>query len=520
LSPTTSAYAKIVGTSIATATIALSAVVVVRTLQCRSLRTKPIRSIGVFPKYARRFGAVNGLQGARQNHDGARSKTRRRRRRTCGHRAGGQAGSEAPPNADAAARELAKLDDLAYDQCREEEAKRFGVRVKTLDDAVRRYRGEDEAQATSLQFPVVEPCTTPVDGAGLLDDLAARLRRHVILPDHGAEAVALWIVFAWAFDALTIAPMIRISAPERACGKSRLLEVIGALVPKRLPTASTSTAAMFRVIEAHGPTVLVDETENFLTENRELIGVINSGYSRSQAYALRCTGDNHDVKAFRVWAPKVLCGIGELSDTLSSRCIIIRMVRKRTDEKVERLRADRLGWATALQSRCARWAADHIGHLREADADMPEALDDRAQDFWRPLIALADLVGGVWPARARDATVAMSAPRAAEKMSQGVRLLRDIRQVFDKSQVKAIAPEKLVKALSKIPESPWSGFGIGSGITARRVASLLADYEIQSQRNRDGRYSARRDFEDAWVRYCPARPLESVTTDTSDTPLK
>ncbi len=105
-------------------------------------------------------------------------------------------------------------------------------------------------------------------------------------------------------------------------------------------------------------------------------------------------------------------------------------------------------------------------------------------------------------------------------MSQGVRLLRDIRLVFDKSQVKAIAPTQLVHTLAKIPESPWAGIFGAPGITARRVASLLADYEIQSQRNRDSRFYARRDFEDAWASYCPAPPPASVTTVTSDTPLQ
>ena len=195
-------------------------------------------------------------------------------------------------------------------------------------------------------------------------------------------------------------------------------------------------------------------------------------------------------------------------------------MRKRTDEKVERLRADRQDWAEALQSRCARWAADNIERLRDADPKMPEELDDRAQDNWRPLVAIADQVGGVWPMRARTAAIAMSVPRAAKKMSRGIRLLRDIRLAFDEKKVETIAPEKLVKALGKIPETPWVGLGDGAGLTTRQMATMLAPYEIQSQRNRDGRFYDRRDFEDVWARYCPAPPPECVTSVTSDTPLK
>ncbi len=428
--------------------------------------------------------------------------------------------ADAPPDAEAAARELAKLSKLKYDQCREEEAKRLGVRLATLDESVRQYRGDEEAQATSLLFAKVGPSADPVDGAELLNEIAETLGRYVILPEHGADAVALWVLFSWAFDAWTIAPMIQISAPARACGKTRLLEVIGALVPKPLPTGSISAAALFRVVEAHSPCLLVDEIETFLPDNPELVGVLNNGYSRPQAFVVRCVGDDHDVKKFRVWGPKVLCGIGELPDALASRCISITMQRKRAGEKVERLRADRQHWAEAVRSRCARWAADYIAQLRELDPDMPEALDDRAQDNWRPIISIADMVGGDWPKCARMAAIALSAPRVAQEDSAGVLLLRDIRRVFEDRSADTIAPEALVDGLCTLSDAPWATWGRGKPITPHRVARLLSAYEIASHRNRDGRYYDRSDFDDAWSRYCADRPSESVTTDTGDTSMK
>jgi hypothetical protein len=116
--------------------------------------------------------------------------------------------------------------------------------------------------------------------------------------------------------------------------------------------------------------------------------------------------------------------------------------------------------------------------------------------------------------------MAMSELQTPPKESRGVRLLRDIRRVFEERQVAAIAPEKLVAALRELPESPWVGPGGVGGLSAQAVAGLLAPYKIQSQRNREGRYFDRRDFEDAWARYCEAPPPNAVTTVTSDTPLK
>lgn len=379
------------------------------------------------------------------------------------------------------------------------------------------FGNEREGKEYTILFPTQTPCFDQVDGAVLLNDIVARLKRHSVLPPLGGEAVALWVLFAWTLDAWSIAPLLQISAPERASGKSRLLEVVGALVPKPLASGSISAAAMFRVIEAHGPTLLVDEVDTFLTESRELIGVLNNGYLRSQAYVLRCHGDAHEVKPFCVWSPKVLCGIGDLPDTLASRCITIQMKRKRPSEKVERLRADRLAWATELKSRCARWAIDQLEQLRDADPHLPDELDDRAQDNWRPLVAIADQVGGGWPQMARAAAVAISAPRKAEKSSRGVQLLQDIRLVFDQEQASALAPEKLMAALRKLPDSPWATMGLGGGLTALQVAKLLAPYGIHSQRNHEGRYFDRRDFEDTWARYCPDVPQEPVASVTADT---
>ncbi len=45
--------------------------------------------------------------------------------------------AETPPDAEAAARELAKLSKLEYDQCRKAEAERLGVTLGALDSALK-----------------------------------------------------------------------------------------------------------------------------------------------------------------------------------------------------------------------------------------------------------------------------------------------------------------------------------------------------------------------------------------------
>ena len=64
---------------------------------------------------------------------------------------------EAEVDAETVARELAKLSPLAYDQRREEEAKRLGVRAKTLDETVRRIRGAGDAAGGEMKSPFTDP---------------------------------------------------------------------------------------------------------------------------------------------------------------------------------------------------------------------------------------------------------------------------------------------------------------------------------------------------------------------------
>ena len=50
-----------------------------------------------------------------------------------------------------------------------------------------------------------------------------------------------------------------------------------------------------------------------------------------------------------------------------------------------------------LRRRAARWVADHLPALQAADPAVPDELDDRQADNWRPLLAIADEAGGEWP---------------------------------------------------------------------------------------------------------------------------
>ena len=323
--------------------------------------------------------------------------------------------------------ELAALSPLAYDRRRESAAKLLGVRVGTLDAemAARRPRQtEPEGGGTPLLFSDPEPWPETVNGAGLLDDLSTFYSRYVVLPEGAADMLAVWTLHTYTQAAAQITPRLGIESPQKRCGKTTLLALIGAVVARPLPASNITPAALFRAIEQWRPTMLIDEADTFLPDNDELRGVLNAGHTRSQAYVIRTVGDEHEPRAFGVWAPVAIALIGKLPSTLADRALVIKMRRKLASEPVERLRLDRLKDTEALQRRCVRWAHDALADLYTRDPVMPEGLNDRAADNWRPLCAIAEVASGQWSHRLTKAIKALTPPEHDDEAA-GVMLLED-----------------------------------------------------------------------------------------------
>src|SRR6266404_1546618 len=80
--------------------------------------------------------------------------------------------------------------------------------------------------STLLQFPEVEPWDQLVNGGLLLDTLAQRVKRFVVLPKWAAEALALFTLHTYAFKLRDVSTYIGIESPEKQCGKTTLLTVL------------------------------------------------------------------------------------------------------------------------------------------------------------------------------------------------------------------------------------------------------------------------------------------------------
>lgn len=377
---------------------------------------------------------------------------------------------------------------------------------------------EREANTPERSGPVVvlpEPWDTSVQGSALLAELVSTVRRFVILTEPQAVAVALWIVATYIVDRAEVATRLAIESPTKSCGKTRLLEVLGALVRDGLPAANISAAALFRVVDRRRPTVLVDEADTFLARADEVKGLLNAGHSRTNSKVYRCEGDDNKAVEFDVFTFVALAMIGTLHDTLASRSIRIRMRRKVKGESVERWRVGR--HPEELQPLCRRirrWTEDHGLTLANSDPRMSEALTDRDEDNWRLLVAIADHAGESWGNRARSVALELSGLPVDDTEDWGVLLLEDIRALFAERDVDWIETAAMVQHLAGLDERPWPDIR-GKPITGRRIAKLLRRFDVRGHRTRNARGYQRDDFVTAWAQYCTTGPVPPPPSDTS-----
>ena len=362
---------------------------------------------------------------------------------------------------------------------------------------------------------MTDPTDHANEGAAILDRLHAIIVRYVILPSPEAiDAVVLWTAATHAQPAWAHAARLVIRAPEKRCGKSRLLDVVEGTCYNPLITVNASTAAVYRSIgEGEPPTILLDEADTIFgakagETNEDLRGLLNAGHQRNRP-TIRWNNASNKVEKIATFAMAALAGIGQMPDTIEDRAVVIKMRRRTRAEKVSPYRQRRDGPALRkLASDLTTWLRSNMVELEKAEPAMP--LEDRAADTWEPLIAVADLAGGNWPERGRRAAQALTAAREGDtEYSDRLRLLLDCRTSF--GSFDAIPSHVLIDRLKALPETPWADFN-GTGLTAMKLGVLLRDYEIGSENITfpapTGRIKGywRKDFTDAWQRYCPADP--------------
>ncbi len=418
----------------------------------------------------------------------------------------------------------AGLHPIEYQRERSDLAKQIDISVTALDKLVKdraraKEQSTDVTDCSSEMLDGIAAWADPVAGDELAFSIKRLFNRYCSLPPYADVALTLWAIATYTINEHRLFPKLSVVSPQPRCGKTTLLEVLAAIANRVLSASNVTAAVLFRVIDDCQPTLLIDECDTFVDGNSELGGIINCGHTRSGATVLRVEGDagNRKPTMFSTWTPMALFRIGTFSPTIQDRSITVPLMRKLSSETVERLPIDIRADNQKLRRQCVRWHEDNRAAILECDPAVPCLNNDRAEDNWRALITIADVIGGEWPELARTAAKVLTNTDSNDD-DLALTLLKDINQIAtDRQWNKTIFSKDLCEALNDLSDKPWPSMRGDKGINPYTLSKFLKPFSLVSGSRRFSNSKAtakgyKKDkFDEVYQRYCVDTPKLSGT---------
>jgi DNA polymerase I-like protein with 3'-5' exonuclease and polymerase domains len=396
-----------------------------------------------------------------------------------------------------------------------------------LDDFLVGHRGSQYPIGLLLEHSVslvdvpdiddpVAPAAFPegLTGADALQAVDDLLARYIRFPrDEERWGTTLWIAHTHFAELWDICAYLVISSAVMRSGKSHLLELVRRLSARGRRMSAGSDAAVFRTLaQSPPPTLVFDEVDRFIGEHTDrgfLIGVLNEGFERGGVVAR--VEERAGAREFPAYGPKAFTGIGTiLPATTMDRAIRVRLERRTQSERVLRWRTRRVQeQATGVRELLEGWAAaaaERVAELYDGELAFTPGTNERAEDVWEGLLAVAEAAGADWPRRARLAAVTLT-PADTDAGDLKIMLLADIRRVLTDHNGPVLKSGNLANALNELDDAPWGGLRDGKGITPHRIARDLAAFGLSPERHENSGETVRGwwrpSLEPVWARYLP-----------------
>lgn len=171
----------------------------------------------------------------------------------------------------------------------------------------------------------------PCDLFDIYEEIYKFLKQHVVLNNEALYDILIaWLISSWKLHRLDAVAYIQILGTIET-GKTRLLELLNELCYHGIMAVTITPAAISRVIDTHGGTILLDQAEKLLRLSTDsgvsMYGICLSGYRRGMKYTTADQNDQTKIISKNVFGPKAFTSERVFDPALTSRCITIRMHR-------------------------------------------------------------------------------------------------------------------------------------------------------------------------------------------------
>jgi uncharacterized protein DUF3631 len=406
--------------------------------------------------------------------------------------------------------EIADLPELTHETRLKEAAARLHEDFETLVLEFEVYLAARTIPEELTAWP------DPVDTAALLMEIETKFRRYVVASTAIVTASALWTPFTYAVEIATHAPKLLYTFPVRDAGKSAALHVVRWMVQRPYVAVEATGAVLYRIIDRLKPTLFLDEADSVFQRRSALAHIINASWTNDGTKVPRARANGKEFDEYNIYGAQAISLKGlKVPDTTLSRCIICLIWPKLASESVEEFGYKDDDEFKTLRRKLQRWAIDNAAALRAAKPEFPPGFVNRVRMNWKMLLAIADLAGGEWPERARNAALELEAGR--DEPSEEIRLFAALHEVWSKAQKR---PSKsLCASLAAHSSGEWADFRGKGPISPHQLAALLRPFGIRPVHNlhlagnakdNQGGY-LRSQFENAWARLLQKPSKDSLT---------
>lgn len=342
----------------------------------------------------------------------------------------------------------------------------------------------------------------------IIRKIADWLEQYMIFSDESHSLViACWVCMTHIHPSFSAIPYLGINARTKRAGKSRLgVELLQYIVSVgKAQTAPTFAGIMRDITNLHA-TLIFDESESMSSEAKNTMhALMNAGYKKGQVIT-RSAGKK-GVIDYDVFGPKMFILIGDPSDTLRDRSIIITLERSLESPKREYLFDEVIEEGAALRAEINSTCTD--SSLAIVDAYKMERakylVSDREEEIWKSLLSIAKVLGGeeiysTIKRAAMDMSTIKTAPaihvdldheKLMEQVEYSRRLIEDCVTIFFNLPAhdirrQGIKNTELLAALLDLDLSPWRKFrGVGLDLNTMtellKAGGTLAGTQNQSQ---------------------------------------
>lgn len=331
--------------------------------------------------------------------------------------------------------------------------------------------------------------TAPIDGAALLDDVAAHFRKYICTTsDADHDLLALWAVHTHVAVERYTTPRLQLDSPMPGAGKTTVLEHLARLALSPVMAASLSSPALLTRMLDNGPrSILIDEADRSLNPDKEGVGdlyaVLNSGYKRgaTRPVLVPVKGGGWEAKEMPTFAPVAIAGNNpSLPDDTRSRIIRVLLLPdmhgQAKESDWELIEDD----VAALAARIRTWADQVRDRVKACRPDLPAGITGRLRECWSPLRRVAEMAGERWPATVDTMSLEDLEQRAADREDGMVKdrpavvLLRDIIKVWPAGTSFMKTTAMAAELATTYPESWGIESPFGKPLTVQRLGRMLA----------------------------------------------